>query len=81
MPRGERFYYRHKKQVADGTRCNADSLDVCVDGTCQPVGCDMMLGSHAREDKCRQCGGNGTTCKTLSGVLDNQDLSVGMFPI
>lgn len=36
-----------------------------------------MLGSDIREDKCRQCGGDGTTCNTLSGVLDTQDLQLG----
>lgn len=35
MPRGERFYYRHKSKVTDGTRCNDESNDVCVDGQCQ----------------------------------------------
>lgn len=35
MPRGERFYYRHKAKVIDGTRCNGESNDVCVDGQCQ----------------------------------------------
>ncbi len=35
MPVGERFYYRHKAKVIDGTRCNDESFDVCVDGTCQ----------------------------------------------
>jgi papilin len=35
MPRGERFYYRHKSKVIDGTRCNDHSVDVCVDGQCQ----------------------------------------------
>lgn len=35
MPRGERFYYRHKAQVVDGTRCNDESIDVCVQGKCQ----------------------------------------------
>ena len=35
MPVGERFYYRHGSQVIDGTRCNAESFDVCVAGTCQ----------------------------------------------
>lgn len=35
MPRGERFYYRHKAKVIDGTRCNDESNDVCVDGQCQ----------------------------------------------
>lgn len=35
MPRGERFYYRHKVKVIDGTRCNDETDDVCVDGQCQ----------------------------------------------
>ncbi|XP_045527734.1 papilin isoform X3 [Pieris brassicae] len=77
MPRGERFYYRHKLKVVDGTRCNEDSFDVCVDGNCQPVGCDMMLGSNAKEDNCRQCRGNGTNCYTSIGVIDSQDLRKG----
>ena len=34
MPEGERFYYRHKKKVADGTRCDEEKDDVCVDGGC-----------------------------------------------
>ncbi|XP_055847560.1 papilin isoform X2 [Episyrphus balteatus] len=77
MPRGERFYYRHKAKVIDGTRCNDKSLDVCVDGECQPVGCDMMLGSNAREDKCRKCAGDGSSCKTISGSFDTNDLAAG----
>ncbi|XP_047512868.1 uncharacterized protein LOC125054801 [Pieris napi] len=77
MPRGERFYYRHKLKVVDGTRCNDETFDVCVDGTCQSVGCDMMLGSNAKEDKCRQCRGNGTNCYTSTGVIDSQDLRKG----
>lgn len=43
----------------------------------QPVGCDMMLGSPAREDKCRVCGGNGTACNTVVGLLDMQDMQPG----
>lgn len=35
MPKGERFYHTHKAKVIDGTRCNDESLDVCVDGQCQ----------------------------------------------
>lgn len=35
MPKGERFYYRHKAKVIDGTPCNDESLDVCVNGECQ----------------------------------------------
>ncbi|XP_049281705.1 papilin isoform X6 [Anopheles funestus] len=77
MPVGERFYYTHRAKVTDGTRCNDESFDVCVDGTCQPVGCDMMLGSQAKEDKCRICRGDGSSCKTASGLLDANNLQVG----
>ncbi|KAG8262319.1 hypothetical protein J6590_054750 [Homalodisca vitripennis] len=77
MPRGERFYYRHKNKVADGTRCDEEKLDVCVDGKCLPVGCDHMLGSSAREDQCRECGGDGSSCNTVQGILENDDLQVG----
>ena len=34
QPRGERFYYRHKRKVIDGTSCGPEELDVCVDGQC-----------------------------------------------
>ncbi|XP_058811937.1 papilin isoform X2 [Topomyia yanbarensis] len=77
MPIGERFYYRHKAKVTDGTRCNDESFDLCVDGTCQAVGCDMMLGSNAKEDKCRTCQGDGSGCKTVTGLLDASNLQVG----
>lgn len=45
----------------------------------QPVGCDMMLGSDAKEDACRECGGNGTDCNTIQGLFDNDDLQVGTY--
>lgn len=77
MPKGERFYYRHKAKVIDGTRCNDEDLNVCVDGQCLPVGCDMMLGSNAKEDKCRQCGGDGTTCRTLKDRFTTNNLATG----
>lgn len=34
MPRGERFFYRHKVAVIDGTPCEAEKNDVCVKGKC-----------------------------------------------
>lgn len=37
----------------------------------------MMLGSDAKEDACRECGGNGTDCNTIQGLFDNDDLQVG----
>ena len=34
MPRGERFFYRHREKVIDGTPCNIEKNDVCVEGKC-----------------------------------------------
>lgn len=36
-----------------------------------------MLGSDAKEDKCRQCRGDSSTCNTVTGLYDNDDLVVG----
>lgn len=36
-----------------------------------------MLGSSAREDKCRKCQGDGSSCKTVSSLLDMGNLQVG----
>ncbi|KAJ7311057.1 hypothetical protein JRQ81_006655, partial [Phrynocephalus forsythii] len=54
-------------KVLDGTRCNAKSLDMCISGICQAVGCDRQLGSHAKEDNCGVCGGEGSTCRLVRG--------------
>lgn len=40
-----------------------------------------MLGSTAREDKCRKCAGDGSACKTISGTLDMNDLQVGELQV
>lgn len=42
----------------------------------QHVGCDRVLGSDAKEDKCRVCGGDGSSCETIEGVF-NQSLPEG----
>lgn len=34
MPKGERFYYRQKDKVIDGTKCDNERADVCLDGKC-----------------------------------------------
>ncbi|KAJ8673834.1 hypothetical protein QAD02_005096, partial [Eretmocerus hayati] len=81
MPRGERFFYRHRESVIDGTLCHIEKNDVCVEGKCMPVGCDRMLGSSAKEDACRQCGGDGSNCNTVKGVFDAEVLQVGYVDI
>ncbi|CAI9618238.1 unnamed protein product, partial [Staurois parvus] len=57
--------------VIDGTRCNSDSLDICINGECKHVGCDNILGSDAKEDRCRVCGGDGSTCEAIEGFFND----------
>lgn len=54
-------------KVLDGTRCKADSLDMCINGVCQEVGCDRQLGSSAKEDNCGVCAGDGSSCRLVRG--------------
>ena len=79
MPVGARFYVRQARKVIDGTRCYAnETTDICVDGVCVELGCDRILGSGLREDKCRECGGNGTKCRTVEGLYgQTQGLQAG----
>lgn len=57
-------------QVADGTPCSPDSTSVCVQGQCVKAGCDRVIGSSRRFDKCGVCGGDGSTCKKVSGSME-----------
>ncbi|KAF0312775.1 Papilin [Amphibalanus amphitrite] len=77
QPQGERFYFRHRAKVADGTRCGENQRDICVNGVCRPAGCDRVLGSLLREDTCRVCGGDGSTCNTVEGTHDSNQLKQG----
>ncbi|XP_050432686.1 ADAMTS-like protein 1 isoform X2 [Adelges cooleyi] len=49
-------------RVRDGTRCRLGSLDMCIDGVCQRVGCNLEIGSKASVDECGVCGGDGSSC-------------------
>ena len=60
--------------AADGTRCKARSLDMCIAGRCMPVGCDRQLQSNATLDRCGVCNGNGSTCVEKSGTQVLQHL-------
>ncbi|NXN28058.1 PPN protein, partial [Nycticryphes semicollaris] len=77
IPKGENFYYRHKQAVIDGTTCEPGKRDICVEGVCQAVGCDNMLESAKKEDKCLQCGGDGSTCYGVKGTFDVTSLPKG----
>ncbi|CAI5692242.1 ADAMTS-like protein 2 isoform X2 [Oreochromis niloticus] len=52
----------------DGTSCrDTKNHGVCIEGMCQPVGCDGELYSSKTVDRCGVCGGNGTSCQRISG--------------
>ncbi|XP_052792523.1 ADAMTS-like protein 3 isoform X1 [Mya arenaria] len=57
-------------KVLDGTRCRDDSLDMCINGLCVPVGCDHELYSEMQTDMCGVCGGKNSTCHLIdkSGI-------------
>ncbi|NXW87392.1 PPN protein, partial [Alopecoenas beccarii] len=77
IPKGENFYYRHKEAVVDGTTCEPGKRDICVEGVCRAVGCDNMLESAKKEDKCLQCGGDGSACYGVKGTFDVPSLPKG----
>jgi len=37
----------------------------------QHVGCDRILSSDVREDRCRICGGDGSSCVSVEGVFND----------
>lgn len=37
----------------------------------QHVGCDRILGSDVREDRCRLCGGDGSSCVSVEGLFND----------
>ncbi|XP_061524819.1 ADAMTS-like protein 1 isoform X2 [Phycodurus eques] len=62
-------------KVLDGTRCYTESLDMCISGLCQIVGCDHELGSAAKEDNCGVCSGDGSSCRLVRGQYKSQHAS------
>ncbi|XP_070794688.1 ADAMTS-like protein 1 [Pituophis catenifer annectens] len=62
-------------KVLDGTRCYTESLDMCISGLCQIVGCDHQLGSPVKEDNCGVCDGDGSTCRLVRGQYKSQLLA------
>ncbi|KAL1248040.1 hypothetical protein QQF64_023416, partial [Cirrhinus molitorella] len=68
---GTMAYYQLRDRVIDGTPCGPDTYDICVQGLCRQAGCDHVLNSKARNDKCGVCGGDNSSCKTLAGTFNN----------
>uniref|UniRef100_A0A8D0L7W9 ADAM metallopeptidase with thrombospondin type 1 motif 9 n=1 Tax=Sphenodon punctatus TaxID=8508 RepID=A0A8D0L7W9_SPHPU len=67
---GNTAYYQLRDRVIDGTPCGPETNDICVQGLCRQAGCDHVLNSKARRDKCGVCGGDNSSCKTVAGTFD-----------
>uniref|UniRef100_A0AAX7V026 GON domain-containing protein n=1 Tax=Astatotilapia calliptera TaxID=8154 RepID=A0AAX7V026_ASTCA len=67
---GSTAYYQLRDRVIDGTPCGPDTNDICVQGLCRQAGCDHVLNSKARRDKCGVCGGDNSSCKTVAGTFN-----------
>uniref|UniRef100_A0A665W306 ADAM metallopeptidase with thrombospondin type 1 motif, 18 n=1 Tax=Echeneis naucrates TaxID=173247 RepID=A0A665W306_ECHNA len=61
------FFFAMSNKVKDGTSCSDHKGDVCIDGVCEAVGCDKILGSKVSLDACGVCKGNNSTCKFFKG--------------
>ncbi|KAM6970605.1 A disintegrin and metalloproteinase with thrombospondin motifs 8 [Aplochiton taeniatus] len=67
--RGSSEFKVFQAKVIDGTTCGPDTTSVCVQGQCVKAGCDRAFGSSVRLDKCGVCGGDGSSCRKISGAL------------
>ncbi|KAG9261808.1 ADAMTS-like protein 2 [Astyanax mexicanus] len=62
----------------DGTSCKYSNYrGVCVDGRCEPIGCDGVLFSPNTLDKCGVCQGDGSSCSRVTGNFRRGTSSLG----
>ncbi|OPJ71592.1 hypothetical protein AV530_017805 [Patagioenas fasciata monilis] len=61
------YYHVLQPRVVDGTPCSPEGTGVCVRGRCVPAGCDRVIGSKKKFDKCMTCGGDGSGCSKVYG--------------
>jgi len=57
--------------LENGSRCHdsLSSFDVCIQGKCQQVGCDGVIGSNKTLDSCGVCNGNNKSCSQTNGSI------------
>ncbi|GFO12445.1 A disintegrin and metalloproteinase with thrombospondin motifs 3, partial [Plakobranchus ocellatus] len=63
--------------VADGIPCSysGNNSNICREGECLTVGCDGKINSTKKEDMCGVCGGDGSTCKIVEGMVSRMPKS------
>ncbi|XP_039929517.2 ADAMTS-like protein 2 [Hirundo rustica] len=65
-------------RAQDGTSCKDRTYQgVCINGKCEPVGCDGSLYSPRTMDRCRVCGGDGSACHRVSGTFRKAISQIG----
>ncbi|XP_017767755.1 PREDICTED: A disintegrin and metalloproteinase with thrombospondin motifs 7-like [Eufriesea mexicana] len=56
-------------RVVDGTTCYRGIRDICIEGVCREIPCDLNMESNAIEDACGVCRGNGTSCSLKEAMI------------
>ncbi|XP_006050596.3 ADAMTS-like protein 5 isoform X1 [Bubalus bubalis] len=77
---GHDFYHSFGR-VLDGTPCSPGAQDLCVAGRCLSAGCDGLLGSDAREDRCGRCGGANDSCLFVQRVFRDAGAFAGYWNV
>ncbi|XP_062357144.1 A disintegrin and metalloproteinase with thrombospondin motifs 7 [Cinclus cinclus] len=86
-PEREFFAEKLRDAVVDGTPCydSEASRDICINGICKNVGCDYEIDSHAVEDRCGVCHGDGSTCHTVHKTFEDSEglgyVDIGIIPV
>ncbi|NWI49068.1 ATS7 metalloproteinase, partial [Calyptomena viridis] len=86
-PEHEYFAEKLRDAVVDGTPCYEQdtSRDMCINGICKNVGCDYEIDSHAVEDRCGVCHGDGSTCHTVHRTFEDSEglgyVDIGIIPV
>uniref|UniRef100_A0A3Q2GUI0 ADAM metallopeptidase with thrombospondin type 1 motif 8 n=2 Tax=Equus TaxID=9789 RepID=A0A3Q2GUI0_HORSE len=68
--RGRSEFKVFEAKVIDGTLCGPETLAICVRGQCVKAGCDHVVDSPIKLDRCGVCGGKGNSCRKVSGSLN-----------
>lgn len=61
-------------QVIDGTSCNKNTNDKCVNGICRSAGCDNKLNSNMVLNKCGVCDLNEDICEDIVGTFSTKQM-------
>ncbi len=64
--------YSNMYHLDNGAPCvTEESRGLCVQGRCEAVSCDGVLGVGAYRDECGVWCGRGDTCLRVSGIFNN----------